>query len=171
MRGLERPTPLELPADTSREDFDAACARYEEQTLVCAYKHLLKTTSVPAFNALMYDESVSLDVLSASRRLFETAEMYCLGEIEDMGHSSLRFEPEDLAKIELGLEQTMASIRVMDVIKEGVGDLFPEKGLVRLEQYDEAKRQLHSIKAQVLDDFAQSSHDRQVFAEAWPFDD
>ena len=51
-----------------------------------------------------------------------------------------------------------------------MGDLFPEQGLVRHDQYDEAKHALGQIKEQVIEDFAQGEEDRIAWHRSWPFD-
>lgn len=68
-------------------------------------------------------------------------------------------------------EAAQAGSDVMERIKQTIGDLFPEQGLVRHEQYDEAKHALGQIKEQVIAEFARSEEDRVAWHQSWPFDD
>ena len=51
----------------------------------------------------------------------------------------------------------------MHNIRNNIGrDLFPEYGVVRLDQYDEAKDALRQMKGQVLDLYAHDEHERKL---------
>lgn len=56
-------------------------------------------------------------------------------------------------------------------IQESLGELFPERWIVRNEQYEEARDALRQVKHQVIDMFARNQSDRETWQEAWPFDD
>lgn len=56
-------------------------------------------------------------------------------------------------------------------IKDTLGDLYPEMGIVRHDQYNDAKVALHQVKAEKMDQFAQSPLERSAWNAAWPFDD
>ncbi|KAF2753100.1 phosphotransferase enzyme family protein [Pseudovirgaria hyperparasitica] len=135
VQGMERPTPPKFPEDID-EDAKAIIGRlYENQVLASAYKHLLKRNIEPIFDAIMYEESTASAVLTASRNLFETGEALCLGSIAALEDSPVQFSGPILADIEKDAERTLDSMNAMMVIKEALGSLFPEKGIVRPERY------------------------------------
>ena len=48
----------------------------------------------------------------------------------------------------------------MRSVKDSIGkDIFPERGIVRADQYDEDKNALQQMKEQVLDLYAHSEHE------------
>jgi hypothetical protein len=69
------------------------------------------------------------------------------------------------------MEAAQAGKDVVGRIQQTLGDLFPEQGVVRHDQYDEAKRALGQIKDKVINEFARSEEDRIAWRRAWPFDD
>ncbi|KAF2722987.1 phosphotransferase family protein [Polychaeton citri CBS 116435] len=171
VQGMERPAPPELPEAMDSDEKAALWKLYEEQVLVSGYKHMLKSNIKPVFEAVMYEESATSAVLNASRNLFEVGEAYCLGSIAALEGSPMSFSEAALANIQEDVERTAASMNAMSVIKEALGPLFPEKGIVRLDQYEDAKAALRTVKQQVVTDFSRSAEDRRVWEEVWPFDD
>ena len=62
-------------------------------------------------------------------------------------------------------------MEAMAQIQEAIGSLFPERGCVRPEQYDEAKDALRQCKEQIMSTFASTEAERTAWEESWPFDD
>lgn len=63
------------------------------------------------------------------------------------------------------------SQEIMNTIKESLSELFPKKGIVRHNQYDEAKLKLRQVKTDILNQLAKSPQERSLWETAWPFDD
>ena len=171
VQGMERPKPPPLTEITDPKEKAAALKLYDEQILASGYKHMLEGNIKPVFDAVMYEESETSDVLSASRNLFEVGEAYCLGSIAALESSPIQFSEVELAKIQEDVEKTAASMNVMNVIKDALGPLFPERGCVRPGQYVDSKAALRRVKHQVVEDFSSPSEDRRIWEEVWPFDD
>ena len=77
-------------------------------------------------------------------------------------------------KIEIAANAQGAAegINLIDSVRDSIGrDLFPVRGLVRVDQYDEAKDALRQIKDQVLDMCAHDEQERKLWEENWLFDD
>lgn len=105
------------------------------------------------------------------RSLLENSEAYCLASIANLEGAPVELSQAELAEMHRDLEATKDSMHVMDKIKEHMGDLFPERGIVRHEQYEDAKAVLRRVKQQVIEDFSRSDEDRRAWEEEWPFDD
>ncbi|KAH9826909.1 phosphotransferase enzyme family protein, partial [Teratosphaeria destructans] len=172
VKGAERPTVPDL-SDLGPDEEAAAIRLYDEQLLVCGYKFLLQHTVESAYSAQLYQESESATALNACRDVFApAAEGACLVALADSDKlPDPIFSETEIKEIEEDAEKIMASLHVMAAIKNKLGDLFPEKGLVRLDEYDDAKVALRNAKAQILEDFSVSEEDRRGWEEAWPFDD
>ncbi|KAK3677309.1 hypothetical protein LTR78_002847 [Recurvomyces mirabilis] len=143
----------------------------QEQVLASGYKHMLKENIKPVFDAVMYEESAASAVMSASRNLFEVGEAHCMGSITVLEDSTVGFSSATLATIHEDVEKTAASMNAMRVIKNALGPLFPEKGIVRSDQYEDAKAALRNVKGRGFADFSTSAEDLRAWEEAWPFAD
>lgn len=171
VNGMERP-PRPSIAGLSSDEIAAADELFSQQLLVCGYKFLLQKTIPNALEARLYEESEKSTVLNATRNIYEAGrEGACLVSLADCEKSSGQFSQNEIEGIEKDREKIMRSLHIMDVIKHSLGDLFPEKGIVRWDQYDEAKAALRRAKAQVIEDFSRSDEDRRAWEQAWPFDD
>lgn len=73
-------------------------------------------------------------------------------------------------EIQSDLEGSLRGIELMKELKEEMGDLFPERGIVRTENYDAAKSVLAQAKKQIIDDFAKNEEEKAAWKRAWPFD-
>jgi hypothetical protein len=51
-----------------------------------------------------------------------------------------------------------------------LGELFPEQGVVRPDQYDEALDALNQIREQVISTFASNSKEKEIWKKEWPFE-
>lgn len=59
----------------------------------------------------------------------------------------------------------------MSSVRDSIGkNLFPEKGVISMDRYDEAKNALQQMKHQVLDLYARNEQERKLWEENWPFD-
>ena len=56
-------------------------------------------------------------------------------------------------------------------VKESLGELWPEKGIVPLERYDEVRELLKHVKTDLIDQLANSEEEKIGWEKAWPFDD
>lgn len=169
--GIGKPVFPELPEDTTAEEEAEAEKLFEAQTLACGYKLLLRKHIEPVFEALMYRESDDSSVMTTSRRLLDAGEAHCMAAIAALELPDMRFSEAELAEIKEDVAKTSASIQAMEAIKRTAGPLFPEKGIVTHEQYDDAKAALRNYKEQVMEKFSKTDEDRVAWEKAWPFDD
>ncbi|CAK4032361.1 Hypothetical predicted protein [Lecanosticta acicola] len=169
-QGHDPPATPHLRDDLAPDEKSTALKQYEEQVLSSGYKHLLKNNIPLAFDALMFEGSSSSAVLNSARNLLEVGEAYCLGSIAALDDCPVQFSESELAELQRDAEKTEESINAMNVIKEALGPLFPERGIVRPDQYSDAKAALRRIQAQVVEQFSANADDRKRWQETWPFD-
>lgn len=60
-------------------------------------------------------------------------------------------------------------IEAMRPIRDSIGELFPEQGMVKPDQYEETLNALAQMKDQVIEKFADTEHEREEWQKAWPF--
>ncbi|KAJ8067350.1 hypothetical protein OCU04_004703 [Sclerotinia nivalis] len=64
---------------------------------------------------------------------------------------------------------TRGGMEAMDSIEESIGELFPEHGIVRSHHYEEALDALEQMKDQVIEEFARSEQEKEIWLKEWPF--
>lgn len=88
-----------------------------------------------------------------------------------MKRSGLSIPEHVIAEVEADSEGALRGMEAMAGVQETLGNLFPERGCVRPEQYDEAKDALRQCKEQIIDLFANTEAERAAWRDLWPFDD
>ncbi|KAK2861443.1 hypothetical protein FQN49_004186 [Arthroderma sp. PD_2] len=183
LSGLERPR---LPDNFATLSIDAqkkANALYSKQALAALYRTLVHGYNRRLYNAMEYQETASFDLLLLGRNLLIDGEATYLGRIAELesewvglpgvGESPYPFAFSDKEKegFKRDVNGSLLGMQAMQSIRESLGDLFPEQGIVRPDQYDEAKDALGQAKEFIMQEFARNDEERRVWGEEWPFDD
>ncbi|KGY14999.1 hypothetical protein PABG_12113 [Paracoccidioides brasiliensis Pb03] len=79
------------------------------------------------------------------------------------------FSDEEKAEIERDVNGSSLGMQAMQSISDSLGDLFPEQGVVRPEQYEEAKDALCQAKEFIIREFARNQNEEKAWEEEWPF--
>ncbi|KAF4237520.1 hypothetical protein CNMCM8980_002423 [Aspergillus fumigatiaffinis] len=123
----------------------------------------MKFRQTTSFEMLLFAQNLLIDgeALYQSRCLDLEKEWTTLPGVQASGYPPfpLQFSTDEVALID---EDVSGAIR---------GQLWPDKGVVRPEQYDEVKRLLKQAKAELIDRLAHSETERAAWEESWPFDD
>ncbi|QVM06747.1 hypothetical protein D8B26_001453 [Coccidioides posadasii str. Silveira] len=186
LHNLKRPS---LPENLPRLDIEAqreAKALYYKQALCSLYRTFVYKTNPRLYRVLEYRESPSFDLLLLARNLLIDGEATYLARIvelegtwtdlpgvatsEGKDHQyPFSFSNEEKAEIERDLNGSSLGMQAMQSIKDSLGDLFPEKGIVRPEQYEKAKDALCQAKEFIIREFARNQNEEKAWEEEWPF--
>ncbi len=71
--------------------------------------------------------------------------------------------------MEADLQGVVRGMEAMRSIRKSIGELFPEQGIVKADQYEEALDALEQMKDQVIEEFASNEQEREVWRKEWPF--
>ncbi|KAI9679362.1 MAG: hypothetical protein M1817_005384 [Caeruleum heppii] len=181
VQGLERPC---LPADMATLDPAAqgeAQALFLRQSLCALYKTLIHQRNPRLYHALEFQNTPSFSLLLLARNLLVDGEATYLAQVTELeaiwdtlprargATYPLSFSDDERAKIEADLEGAVRGMELMREIQRTIGDLFPEQGIVRSEQYLEALDALGQMRDQVIEEFANDEREREIWRAEWPF--
>ncbi|EFQ99359.1 hypothetical protein MGYG_08971 [Nannizzia gypsea CBS 118893] len=83
----------------------------------------------------------------------------------------LKFTEAEVSFIEADVERAEFGVRTMKMIEQRLSNLWPEKGVVEHENYEETKEALRQIKGEIIEEFkTYPGWDSEVFESLWPFD-
>lgn len=184
-RGLERP---QLPPDFKTMDEkkqQQVKAAYLNKSLEALYRALVHKQEPRLFRAMQFRETLPFDIMLLAQNLMVDGEATFLSQMVALEKSwntlpkvsssnmdntfPCHFSDERRAGIEADVEGALRGIQAMQGIRDSMGDLFPEQGLVQLEQYDEARQALLQIRDQIAVHFGRSKAEEEVWRRAWPF--
>ena len=184
--GLERPR---LPENLAQLDPAAqkeAKALFLKQSLSALYKAVLHRQNPRLYRAMAFHETPSFDLLLLARNLLVDGEATYLAQVLELEKTwaelpgvcargaapfLFRFSNEERAEIEADVSGALRGIEAMREIQESLGELFPERGIVRNDQYEETRDALRQIREQVIDMYARDEKEKEIWREGWPFDD
>lgn len=78
------------------------------------------------------------------------------------------FSEEDVLCATEDAEDASRGGELLQAVRDSMGGLFPERGLVRHEQYDEAKDALRQLKEQVIAQYARTEEEIRMWEDGWP---
>lgn len=179
--GLERPN---LPKDIEKLETNAkkhAETLYLQQSLCSLYNTLTHYQNPQLSAALEFQQTTSYLLLLLARNLLidgEASYLLQVAELEAIWDTlpgakgatyPFSFSPTERREFEVEVEGVVRGMDAMRSIRESMGDLFPEQGMVRPEQYEETLDALAQIKDQVIEEFASTEQEREVWQNMWPF--
>ena len=74
-----------------------------------------------------------------------------------------------MERIKLDSNGTVAGTDLVAEVKERMGDLWPDKGFIEHERYNDCKAALHEVKGLILEQLAESNQEKAEYERYWPF--
>lgn len=81
----------------------------------------------------------------------------------------LQFSADETKSIDEDVAGAIKGMQLMQSAKQSLGELWPEKGVVRPDQHDQVKGLLKQVKSQMIDRLAHSEAERIAWEKSWPF--
>lgn len=150
VNGLERPQPRK---DLDRLEISArreAEALYLHQSLCSLYMTLTHHQNPRLYAALQYQATQQYLLLILARNILIDGEVSYLSQLAELESTwsdlsadklsacPFAFSDNDRDGLEADMEGVIRGMQAMRSIRGSLGELFPEQGIVRTDQYDEA---------------------------------
>ncbi|MCJ1310690.1 hypothetical protein MMC25_004356 [Agyrium rufum] len=174
----------QLPPDMeslSPDEQILARALYYKQVLCQLYKTIMAKQNPRTYAALEFQKTTSFSVLLLARSLLIDGEALYLMQTMDLEKkwSSLpgvgdapypfSFSAKEREEIRADAERAVLGMQLMSSVKSSIGELFPEKGVVRFDLYDESLNALDQIKDQVPEELGYNEEETEIWRKEWPF--
>lgn len=82
----------------------------------------------------------------------------------------IQLSAREIHTLENDVAGAIRGMELLGEMKQSLGSLWPEKGIVRHDQYDQTKALLSKAKTQILDHLDCSGKERAFWDSLWPFD-
>ncbi|KAL3455672.1 hypothetical protein BJX64DRAFT_297366 [Aspergillus heterothallicus] len=158
---------------------------YLKMSLSALYRKLTLKTNSALFKAMEFRQTIGFDIMLYAQNILIDGEALYQSSCLDLANGwadlpaveggesppfPLRFSSEEIQIINEDAEAAVKAMELMGELRDEVGDLWPEKGIVRPEQYNEAKQRLKQAKEELIGRLANTCAERVAWEEAWPFD-
>ncbi|KAK2803682.1 hypothetical protein FQN50_006900 [Emmonsiellopsis sp. PD_5] len=183
---LGRPTMPESIKLLQGEEKAVALKEFLDKAVMIAWRSLVQSKNPEQYRMIKFQQSPSGNLLHLSRRIFELGEAHFCALLLDLrdewsenpeaSSSSVRFplkfsEPETI-EIEADMRRADLGINLMRDLERDLGDLWPEKGVVEHENYEDVKTLLKQRKEDLITQYrTHPGWDTTIFEHHWPFDD
>ncbi|KAF5846450.1 hypothetical protein GGP41_003882 [Bipolaris sorokiniana] len=151
------------------------------QSLCLLYHTLINHQNPRIYAALQFQNTEKYLFLLLARNLLIDGEALYLARIAELeptwnvfsgkGDSNYPFAFSDKEREELkaDAEGAIQGMEAMSSIRESLGDLLPEKGIVKPDNYEKAPDALSQMKDQVISAFVTNAKKRKAWEKASPF--
>jgi hypothetical protein len=185
--GIEPETLDLVPRPTlsglSPEEQSAAMREYTVQNVFIAWRKLMHAKNPDLYRAVEFRKTAAYGLIFLAHRMFEYGEAHFLSLLVDLkdtwadlpGVTSelafpFEFSKTDVERIKLDGDNAAAGTELMTEIKEQMGDLWPDKGLIEHERYEDCKAALDEVKCQILEQLAETDEEKAEYERYWPFE-
>ena len=167
----------------SPEQVATALRDYSHQNLFIGWRKLTESKNPSLYRAVEFRKTPAYGLIFLAHRLFEYGEAHLQSLVVDLKHTwsdlpgvpegtqfPFDFSEEDIERIKVDGDGAVMGTELVREVKESLGDLWPDKGLIDHHRYDECKAALNEIKEQVLARLAETDEERAEYEAYWPFD-
>ncbi|CAI7641051.1 unnamed protein product [Penicillium discolor] len=134
----------------SAEEWSAAKREYTIQNVFIGWRQLMQAKSPDLYCAVEFRKTAAYGPTSSD---LKDTWSDLAGVTSDIPFP-VDFSEIDIERIKLGSDDAAAETGLVSKVKEEVGDLWPDKGLIEHERYDGYKAALDEVKAQILKQLA-----------------
>ena len=185
--GLEPETldlaPLPKLSRLSPEERSAAVHEYTIQNVLIGWRKLMRAKNPDLYRVVEFRKTAAYGLIFLAHRMFEYGEAHfqsLLVDLEDTwadlpavnSDMPFRFDfsEEDFERIKLDSDGAVAGTELVAEVKERMCDLWPDKGFIDHERYDDCKAALHEVKGQILEQLAETDKEEAEYERYWPFE-
>ncbi|GJP90514.1 putative phosphotransferase enzyme family protein [Aspergillus niger] len=80
------------------------------------------------------------------------------------------FSDAEIERNKLVSDGAVAGTELVAGVKEQLGDLWPDKGLIEHERYEECRAALEEVRDRIVEELGESEEEREEYRRLWPFD-
>ncbi|PLN85569.1 kinase-like domain-containing protein, partial [Aspergillus taichungensis] len=166
----------------SPKERSAAVHEYAVQNLFIGWRKLMQAKNPDLYQVIEYRKSVAYGLMFLAHRMFEYGEAHFQSLLVDLKDSwaelptvtsdspfPLHFSEADIERIKIDSDGAVAGTQLVAEVKERMGDLWPDKGSIEHERYDDCKAALAEVKGQILEQLAETDEERAEYERYWPF--
>ncbi|PWY87839.1 phosphotransferase enzyme family protein [Aspergillus sclerotioniger CBS 115572] len=167
----------------SPEERSAAVLEYTIQNVFIGWRKLMHAKNPDLYQIVNFRKTPAYGLIFVAHRMFEYGEAHfqsLLVDLEDTWADlpavtsdvpfPYQFSEADIERIRSDSDGAVAGTDLVAEVKEQLGDLWPDKGLIEHEQYEDCKAALNEIKAQILEQLAETDEEKAEYERYWPFD-
>ncbi|KAL5342729.1 kinase-like domain-containing protein [Aspergillus crustosus] len=170
-------------AGLSPDDKAAAVREYTLQNIFIGWRKLMHAKNPDLYRVVEFRKSPAHGLIFLAHRMFEYGEAHFMSLLVDLEHTwkdlpgvptdtpfPFTFSEDEVRRIKADCDDAVAGTELVAQVKESLGDLWPEKGFIEHERYEECRAILDQVKSRILEGLAETEEERVELERQWPFD-
>ncbi|KAF2241906.1 phosphotransferase enzyme family protein [Trematosphaeria pertusa] len=167
----------------SPEERSAAVREYTVQNMFIGWRKLMHAKNADLYRVVEFRKTAAYGLIFLAHRMFEYGEAHFQSLLVDLKNTwadlptvtsdvpfPFDFSEVDFERIKLDSDSAVAGTELVTEVKERMGDLWPDKGFIEHERYDDCKAALHEVKDQILEQLAETEEEKAEYEHYWPFE-
>jgi hypothetical protein len=167
----------------SPEERSAAVREYADQNIFIGWRKLMHAKNPDLYRVVEFRKTAAYGLIFLAHRMFEYGEAHFQSLLVDLKDTwadlpavtsdvpfPFDFSEADVERIKLDSDGAVAGTELVAEVKERMGYLWPDKGFIEHERYDECKAFLQEVKGQILDQLAETDEEKVEYSRYWPFE-
>jgi hypothetical protein len=169
---------------SSPEEKSAALREYTVQNVFIAWRKLMHAKNPDLYRVVEFRKTAAYGLIFLAHRMFEYGEAHFQSLLVDLKDTwadlpavktddipfPFDFSEADFERIKMDSDGAVAGTELVAEVKETMGDLWPDKGFIEHERYDDCKAALHQVKDQILEQLADTDEEKGEYQQYWPFE-
>ncbi|RAH45623.1 aminoglycoside phosphotransferase family protein [Aspergillus brunneoviolaceus CBS 621.78] len=139
----------------SPEERSAAVQEYSLQNVFIAWRKLMHAKNPDLYRVVEFRRTATYGLIFLAHRIFE--------------YSEAHFQSLLIERIKLDSDGAVAGTELVTEVKEKMGDLWPDKGFIEHERYNDCKADLDEVKGLILEQLAETDEEKAEYERYWPF--
>ncbi|KAL4738465.1 kinase-like domain-containing protein [Aspergillus similis] len=168
----------------SPEERAAAVHEFTVQNVFIGWRKLMHVKNPDLYRVIEFRKTAAYGLIFlAHRMLFEYGEAHFQSLLVDLKDTWMDlpaitsdtpfpfdFSEADIERIKMDSNAAVAGTELVAEVKERMGDLWPDKGFIEHERYDDCKAALHEVKGMIMEQLAETDEEKAEYERYWPFD-
>ncbi|WEW61144.1 hypothetical protein PRK78_006634 [Emydomyces testavorans] len=164
----------------SPEEQSAAFREYSVQNMFIGWRKLMHAKNPDLYRVVEFRKTAAYGLIFLAHRMFEYGESHFQSLLIDLKDTWMNlpavasnrpfpfhFSEADFKRIKLDSDGAVAGTDLAAELKESMGDLWPDKGFIEQERYDECKAALQEFKAHILEQLAETEEEKAEYLRHW----
>ncbi|KAJ5096606.1 hypothetical protein N7456_007327 [Penicillium angulare] len=172
----------------SQEERLKALNEYKHHNVFIGWRKLMQARLPDLYQTVEFRKTPAEGLMFLAHRMFEYGDAHFQSLVVDLrdswadlpafhagGASNVPKFPFDLSEADIQRikrdgDAAEAGTDLVAEVKEKIGDLWPDKGFIERELYDECKAALDEARDCILEQLSETPEERAEYMDHWPFD-
>lgn len=172
----------------SQDERSTGLNEYKHHNVFIGWRKLMQARLPDLYQTVEFRKTPAYGLMFLAHRMFEYGDAHFQSLVVDLRDSwadlpafhaggasnvpkfPFHLSEADIQRIKRDGDAAEAGTDLVAEVKKKIGDLWPDKGFIERELYDECKAALDEARDCILEQLPETSEERAEYMDHWPFD-